>query len=757
MDILVQDELSYYHNQLPNPYDDKLYTDELFPPDLVSLIGINDNESASYSKAIQWKRLSEIFKDHHYCLFNEEISLNDINQGNVGNCYFISVLVSLINYQNVIKSIFKSMTINKNGYYELVFFIDGKSQIVIIDDFVPYNIIQNELLFSKPNRNEVWVVLIEKAWAKVLGGYHNMIGGYPYVAFQTLTGFPSKRIFTDDYNNNKDEIWQIINTARDKSVVLCCNSKIFKEKYDEIGLLSNHAYTITQSDLNEKNEKMIQIRNPWGKRSKQCYVRLNLDMFIQKFLSCDLCYILSSKVNIKTLDISEYSHLPIVFNLVINSNTNSKSNPTSVSIHKSNRRFDHDKVICSSVLLIVKVNEDNIIKPNDIVGTFESEDDLVIIDSFKKGYYLIYTYSICSDVNSVKSYLKITSESNYNISFNQIDTSFYFLQNILIESMKFKCKNSIEKEKRNIISFIETNYLNTGLNFRIVINDSNNLSQIWKNNTTKLDNILLLPPYDNSTPFEFQVIPKSTVIVIGIRKSKFGHFWFNLSSSYKTIKYDQNESTISNHRFNLQDYQAKDIISNDYIRMYSHHNDFQIPIEIQQLTALALSKLNQLPPCLNESNLRWEYKQCGNGDYYGSVNNLGKREGRGLYIFKSNKHYYIGYWFNDMKHGIGFDYNEKDLLYFKGIYKNNQRNGFGNLYWENGDSFHGFFESDKKEGFGITKWNNNTKWEGPLSKGKLNGIGLFYPSHLSSTKPYLMQFLNDKIFHSSKKRQYKFE
>ena len=43
-------------------------------------------------------------------------------------------------------------------------------------------------LFNHSHEGELWVILLEKAWAKVNGGYYNIEGGLMTEALRDLTG-----------------------------------------------------------------------------------------------------------------------------------------------------------------------------------------------------------------------------------------------------------------------------------------------------------------------------------------------------------------------------------------------------------------------------------------------------------------------------------------------------------------------------------------------------------------------------------------
>ena len=65
---------------------------------------------------------------------------------------------------------------------------NGKLEHVVIDNYIPTK--NHEPCFSKANGNELWVILLEKAWAKVRGNYLNTEGGLVKNGLRLLTGAP---------------------------------------------------------------------------------------------------------------------------------------------------------------------------------------------------------------------------------------------------------------------------------------------------------------------------------------------------------------------------------------------------------------------------------------------------------------------------------------------------------------------------------------------------------------------------------------
>ena len=46
-------------------------------------------------------------------------------------------------------------------------------------------------VFAHTNDGTLWLMLLEKAWAKVCGSYHNIVNGTTDLAFIHLCGMPS--------------------------------------------------------------------------------------------------------------------------------------------------------------------------------------------------------------------------------------------------------------------------------------------------------------------------------------------------------------------------------------------------------------------------------------------------------------------------------------------------------------------------------------------------------------------------------------
>jgi hypothetical protein len=157
------------------------YFDLDFPPSDSSVY--NTDIDSQYDIAIHWRRPEEFFR------LNYELGLNncvvfqdwcdpqDIKPGILKNDWFISAVAILAERSELIERLFLTQTINPYGCYQIQFCKNGNWVTVTVDDLFPcfpcgYPI------FSSAYSNEIWVLLLEKAYAKLHHGYYQLKNGH---------------------------------------------------------------------------------------------------------------------------------------------------------------------------------------------------------------------------------------------------------------------------------------------------------------------------------------------------------------------------------------------------------------------------------------------------------------------------------------------------------------------------------------------------------------------------------------------------
>ena len=175
----------------------KKFIDEEFP----SEIALKD------FKNLKFFRPEQIYKS--FTLFPKIFTIHQIFQGSLGNCYLISSFISIIHKNpNLIKNLFISNEINLNGFYKIKLFISGKWKIITIDDLFPFK--GNFPAFSRTNSNDIWIFLLEKAFAKIYGSYLQIENGNPSIALSILTGIPTENFYEKSSKEFKEIIVEML-------------------------------------------------------------------------------------------------------------------------------------------------------------------------------------------------------------------------------------------------------------------------------------------------------------------------------------------------------------------------------------------------------------------------------------------------------------------------------------------------------------------------------------------------------------------
>ena len=118
------------------------------------------------------------------------------------------------------------------------------------------------------DQREFWPALIEKAVAKVLGGYEFLDGGFPIHALEILTGGNVDMLFP--FEESVDRLFDRLLDAKEKKCIMTCGiQKDAHSSMSKTGLYDGHAYSLTDVTTvalkSGGTADLLRIRNPWGK------------------------------------------------------------------------------------------------------------------------------------------------------------------------------------------------------------------------------------------------------------------------------------------------------------------------------------------------------------------------------------------------------------------------------------------------------------------------------------------------------------
>jgi hypothetical protein len=176
----------------------KMFDDETFPAKSSSLYWENfmsDTEMYNtYKSSVDaWKRPSELDGSSPSLWGTRGVLPNGVNQGNLGDCWFLAAAAAIAENPERIKKIFTNKDYSAEGIFELTFHKKGKPVTEVVDDRLPVKSWGSQ--FSPINSQKSpygawWLPILEKAYAKLHANYANLNGGMPAQALRDLTGMP---------------------------------------------------------------------------------------------------------------------------------------------------------------------------------------------------------------------------------------------------------------------------------------------------------------------------------------------------------------------------------------------------------------------------------------------------------------------------------------------------------------------------------------------------------------------------------------
>ena len=237
-------------------------------------------------KSFVWKRIDDYFKAP---LFKPElISPNFIQQGELGDCYFLSALSRIARQPDLVESLFEidqpsfylgevENSINlKCGAVVIYFHAFGRQTPVLIDTLIPFKRGTRSPRFSHPSdlTASPWFCLVEKAFAKLNGSFAGIISGqFPSAIYSLFGYYPDNKLVNDLKDPKKmvkmTPFERIMKYQHEGSVMDAgIHTQYYKTEITEdalldLGLVTKHSYLIMKART-EEGKNFLCLRNPWG-------------------------------------------------------------------------------------------------------------------------------------------------------------------------------------------------------------------------------------------------------------------------------------------------------------------------------------------------------------------------------------------------------------------------------------------------------------------------------------------------------------
>lgn len=201
---------------------------------------------------------------HYYSLFDDglkdkhEINSNDVKQGQLGNCYYLSAIASIAEVNpDFFKSVIEEVSNQKNNY-KILFYLENKEKKgykkheVVVDSDLPS--LDNKPYYAGKGDSELWVMLLEKALAKLFGHYESVESGSPDFSLSLLTGKETETI--DLSTISEDDLLQKL-TENESSRPIVFGTK---SKTSDPNVIESHGYYLI--GINKDNS--LKLGNPHG-------------------------------------------------------------------------------------------------------------------------------------------------------------------------------------------------------------------------------------------------------------------------------------------------------------------------------------------------------------------------------------------------------------------------------------------------------------------------------------------------------------
>ena len=188
---------------------------------------------------VTWKKAQHLFKGDFFVIKNG-VGPRGIYQGQIENLYFLSAVSAVAEHPKRIERLLLTKNLNKSQIYAVALNYCGVWKKVHLDSYFPTDE-ENKPFCAYSDENELWLMLLEKAYAKMLSGYWNIgHGGSTSEVLKDITGAPSETQRITE-NVDKNQLWEHLVKCTEKDYIVTTES--IGDYRVRNGLSGRHTYT----------------------------------------------------------------------------------------------------------------------------------------------------------------------------------------------------------------------------------------------------------------------------------------------------------------------------------------------------------------------------------------------------------------------------------------------------------------------------------------------------------------------------------
>ena len=235
------------------------------PPFAHPTIGSHQRQAALGDKAwlaAEWCEARELF-DFNGAIYNTDgtISATDLAASGASGAGFLSALAALADAPHLVRALFLDHMYEGQTAFTILLFHRGRWTQVAVDAFFPVNARVARPVLTHALSGGLWVLLLEKAAAKLAGSYQALSDWTTAQVLQAMTGAPTEVIHHDDATDMV-EAWEALRDALGPGNVATARPRGHGRHSSLVLAPHLHYHVLAAAAVD--GHQVVKLKNPWS-------------------------------------------------------------------------------------------------------------------------------------------------------------------------------------------------------------------------------------------------------------------------------------------------------------------------------------------------------------------------------------------------------------------------------------------------------------------------------------------------------------